>query len=131
MRNTALICLTGCLTALVALASTDAVAADQMYKCEDGTFTNVAERLCPPYEPQGTVLVMPAGATLASVRATLGEAAPKNRIPDPPGVCSLYQEWMALNLKTGGGVTFPTTQDVPRWLSLSRIFTAIGAPHCP
>jgi hypothetical protein len=47
-----------------------------------------------------------------------------------PDVCALYQEWAMLNLQTGGGVTFRNTQDVPRWQSLSRMFTAIGRPQC-
>jgi hypothetical protein len=106
-------------------------AEDRMFLCEDGTYTNRPERLCPPYEPKGTVMVAPPGATLQSMRAMFPESEAKTRLPDPLAVCNLYKEWTALNLRTGGGVTFPTTQDVPRWLSLSRIFTAIGAPHCP
>ena len=109
-----------------------ASASEPLYRCDDGTFTNIAERLCDPYEPHGTVLVLPEGASLASMRALLGEPPSKTaQLPDPPSVCNLYKEWQVLNLRTGGGVTFPTTQDVPRWMSLSRIFTAIGAPHCP
>lgn len=105
---------------------------EAMYRCDDGTFTNVAEHMCAAYEPKGTVLVMPEGATLASMRALLGEPVAKAApLPDPSSVCALYKEWQVLNLRTGGGVTFTNTQDVPRWMSLSRIFTAIGAPHCP
>jgi hypothetical protein len=105
-----------------------------MYRCDDGTFTNVAERMCEPYEPKGTVLVRPEGASLASMRALLGEptsTASTTQLPDPISVCNLYKEWQVLNLRTGGGVTFTNTQDVPRWKALSRIFTAIGAPYCP
>ena len=105
---------------------------EPMFRCEDGTFTNVAERLCTPYEPKGTVLVLPEGTSFASMRALLGEPASKTvQLPDPASACNLYKEWQALNLRTGGGVTFTYTQDVPRWIALSRIFTAIGAPHCP
>jgi hypothetical protein len=105
---------------------------EPMYRCDDGTFTNIPERMCTPYEPKGTVLVKPEGATLASMRALLGEPTPKtSQLPDPPSICNLYQEWQMLNLRSGGGVTFANTQDVPRWMSLSRIFTAIGAPYCP
>ncbi|HKN87047.1 MAG TPA: hypothetical protein VJV04_09325 [Nitrospiraceae bacterium] len=102
-----------------------------LYKCEDGTFTNIAERLCAPYESKGVVLVAPAGATFASVSAFLGEPVHSTKLPDPQAVCNLYQEWIALNMQTGGGVTFHLTQEVPRWRTLSRIFTAIGTPHCP
>lgn len=109
-----------------------ALADESMYRCDDGTFTNVAERLCEPYEPKGTVLVRPEGASFASMRALLGEPAAKAaQLPDPASICNLYKEWQALNLRSGGGVTFANTQDVPRWMSLSRIFTAIGAPYCP
>ena len=52
-------------------------ASERLYRCDDGTFTNIAERLCEPYEPQGTVLVLPEGASLASMRALLGEPSPK------------------------------------------------------
>lgn len=109
-----------------------ASSSEPMFRCDDGTFTNVAERMCAPYEPKGTVLMMPERATLASMQALLGEPTPKMApLPDPPAICNLYQEWQVLNLRSGGGVTFANTQDVPRWMSLSRIFTAIGAPHCP
>lgn len=119
-------------TVLVSLFPLSASAADSMYRCDDGTFTNVAERMCVPYEPKGTVLVLPEGASLASMRALLGEPVAKTaQLPDPTSVCQLYQEWQSLNLRSGGGVTFANTQDVPRWISLSRIFTAIGTPHCP
>ena len=105
---------------------------ESIYRCDDGTFTNVAERLCEPYEPKGTVLVRPEGASFASMRALLGEPAAKAaQLPDPASICNLYKEWQALNLRSGGGVTFANTQDVPRWMSLSRIFTAIGSPYCP
>jgi hypothetical protein len=117
---------------LVALTPLHASVDEPMFRCEDGTFTNVAERLCTPYEPKGTVLVLPEGTSFASMRALLGEPAPKTvQLPDPMSTCTMYKEWQALNLRTGGGVTFTYTQDVPRWIALSRIFTAIGAPHCP
>lgn len=116
---------------LSVLVAPSAFAADEMYLCADGTYTNVAERMCPPYVPKGVVMIAPQGATFASVRSMFPEAEPKAAgFPDPVSVCNLYKEWQMLNLRTGGGVTFTNTQDVPRWLSLSRIFTAIGAPHC-
>jgi hypothetical protein len=117
---------------LLSVLPLPAAAYESMYRCDDGTFTNVAERMCAPYEPQGTVLVLPEGTSLASMRALLGEPTPMTaQLPDPASVCNLYKEWQVLNLRTGGGVIFTNTQDVPRWMSLSRIFTAIGAPHCP
>ena len=117
---------------LVVLTPLYASVDEPMFRCEDGTFTNVAERLCTPYEPKGTVLVLPEGTSFASMRALLGEPTTKTaQLPDSLSACNLYKEWQALNLRTGGGVTFTYTQDVPRWIALSRIFTAIGAPHCP
>lgn len=112
------------------LVPTLAMAEDQMYRCEDGTFTNRAELLCPSYEPKGRVLIAPVGATMNSIRALLPTER-HDRPPDPLGVCDLYWEWVALNLRTGGGVTFSNTQDVPRWNALARIFTAIPVPNCP
>ncbi|MEP6887758.1 MAG: hypothetical protein ABI945_05490 [Nitrospirales bacterium] len=117
---------------LLPLSTLPASANEPMFRCDDGTFTNVAERMCEPYEPKGTVLVLPEGASLASMRALLGGPAAKTaQLPDPASICNLYKEWQVLNLRSGGGVTFANTQDVPRWMSLSRIFTAIGAPYCP
>lgn len=117
---------------LLPMSTRPTSAMEPMFRCEDGTFTNVAERLCEPYEPKGTVLVLPEGASFASMRALLGEPAAKAaQLPDPASICNLYKEWQMLNLRSGGGVTFANTQDVPRWISLSRIFTAIGAPYCP
>ena len=117
---------------LLPVSTLPASANEPMFRCDDGTFTNVAERMCEPYEPKGTVLVLPEGASFASMRALLGEPAAKTALlPDPASICNLYKEWQGLNLRSGGGVTFANTQDVPRWMSLSRIFTAIGAPYCP
>src|SRR5687768_12414467 len=111
---------------LLSLSTVSASAEEPMFRCDEGTFTNVAERMCEPYEPKGTVLVMPERASSASMRPFLGESTPKTaQLPDPPSICNLYQEWQALNLRSGGGVTFANTHDVPRWMSLSRIFTAI------
>jgi hypothetical protein len=116
-----------------------ASATEQLFRCDDGTVTNRPERLCAPYEPHGTVMVAPEGSR-PSTFAPFFE--PHRSAPPPlvagqtalptaaPDVCALYQEWAALNLQTGGGVTFRNTQEVPRWLSLSRMFTAIGRPQC-
>jgi hypothetical protein len=104
---------------------------DRLFMCGDDSFTNRPERLCQVYEPKGTVMVAPAGTSFQAIRAMFPEPESPVRMPDPLAVCNLYKEWVTLNLKSGGGVTFPVTQDIPRWLSLSRIFTAIGAPYCP
>ena len=131
MKRTMPVLLT--LLAFMIVGSTlPASANEPMFRCDDGTFTNVAERLCTPYEPKGTVLVLPEGTSFTAMRALLGEPASKTaQLSDPTSTCNLYKEWQALNLRTGGGVTFTYTQDVPRWIALSRMFTAIGAPHCP
>ena len=124
---------------VIALISVSPVWAEEsMYQCEDGTFTNRAELLCQPYEPKGKVLLLPPGMSVASARALFGEPAQAEaiaqnvKLSDPAGVCSLYKEWVAMNLQTGGGVTFHLTQDVPRWLALARTFTAVVPPqNCP
>ena len=115
-----------------------ASAAEQLFRCDDGTVTNRPERLCTLYEPRGAVMIAPEG----SRPSTFTPFFESNRLAPPliagqaavptvsPDVCALYQEWAALNLQTGGGVTFRNTQDIPRWLSLSRLFTAIGRPQC-
>ncbi|WP_447986136.1 hypothetical protein [Nitrospira sp. Nam74] len=112
---------------------------DQFFRCDDGTFTNRADLLCAPYEPRGTVMAAPEGgrrANLAPFFEQNGPAVPPVVATTPealtatPDACALYQEWTMLNLQTGGGVTFRNTQDVPRWQSLSRMFTAIGRPPC-
>lgn len=41
------------LTVLIGLSAW----ADSVYRCPDGTFTNKAERQCPPYEPKGIVRI--------------------------------------------------------------------------
>jgi hypothetical protein len=38
-----------------------ASATDELFRCDDGTFTNRAELLCTPYESHGTVMVAPEG----------------------------------------------------------------------
>src|SRR5690349_11267990 len=88
------------------LVAPSAFAADELFLCEDGTYTNIAERMCPPYVPKGVVMTAPQGATFASVRSMFPEAEPKAAgFPDPVSVCNLYKEWQMLNLRTGGGVT--------------------------
>ena len=120
-------------------ASTAASADEQLFRCDDGTFTNRAERLCAPYESHGSVMVAPPGSRPANFAPFFEQprvplppvmaATPDTRTANPD-ICALYQEWAMLNLQTGGGVTFRNTQDVPRWQSLSRMFTAIGRPQC-
>jgi hypothetical protein len=39
-----------------------ASAADRLYRCADGTFTNRVERQCTPYEPTGIVRVQEVSA---------------------------------------------------------------------
>ena len=124
---------------LMALGSASTAWADEaMYKCEDGMFTNRADLLCQPYQPKGNVLIAPPGASFAAIKTLFGEPAqasdssPKVKLQDSLHVCNLYKEWIAMNAQSGGGVTFQNTQDVPRWITLSRIFTAIPAPQqCP
>ena len=106
----------------------------QLYRCPDGMVTNRAEMLCEPYETTGRVVIMPGGSNFAAVRPLLGEPAPREQaqpLPAPSGVCQLYNEWVDLNLATDGGHVNQTTEDRQRWVALSRIFTAIGKPHCP
>ncbi|HJU04878.1 MAG TPA: hypothetical protein VJ692_06960 [Nitrospiraceae bacterium] len=122
---------------VIALASAPTAWANEpIYKCEDGTFTNRVELLCQPYESQGKVLILTQGMSVSSARTlmggpSLGEAGQPVNLSDPTNVCSLYQEWLAMNLQTSGGVTFHLTQDVARWVALARMFPA-GVPpqHC-
>jgi hypothetical protein len=44
---------------MVATVMASSTWADSLYRCQDGTFTNKAERQCPPYEPKGIVRVQP------------------------------------------------------------------------
>jgi hypothetical protein len=124
---------------LFAMTAPFASANDQLFRCDDGTFTNRADLLCTPYESRGTVMVAPEGSRPVHFAPFFEQnrtAVPPVVATRPdistasPDVCTLYQEWAMLNLQTGGGVTFRNTQDVPRWQSLSRMFTAIGRPQC-
>ena len=124
---------------LFAVTAPLASANDQLFRCDDGTFTNRADLLCAPYESHGSVMVAPEGTRPANFAPFFEKYPPAlppviATRPDAPtaspDVCALYQEWAMLNLQTGGGVTFRNTQDVPRWQSLSRMFTAIGRPQC-
>lgn len=116
-----------------------ASANDELFRCEDGTFTNRADLLCTPYESHGSLMVAPEGSRPAQFAPYFEQS--RSSVPPVVAtrpeaqtatleVCSLYREWAMLNVQTGGGVTFRNTQDLPRWLSLSRIFTAIGQPQC-
>jgi hypothetical protein len=127
------------LFAVTAPFASAASANDQLFRCDDGTFTNRTDLLCAPYESHGTVMVAPEGTRPAHFAPFLEQNKPAvppvvairpDAAAATPDVCGLYQEWAMLNLQTGGGVTFRNTQDVPRWQSLSRLFTAIGRPQC-
>jgi hypothetical protein len=116
-----------------------ASANDELFRCEDGTFTNRADLLCKPYESTGSLMVAPEGSRPAQFAPYFEQ----RRSSVPPmvstrpeaqtatsEVCTMYHEYTMLSAQTGGGVTFRNTQDIPRWLSLARMFTAIGHPQC-
>ncbi len=53
---------TAIVLALVGLSIVQiASAADELYRCSDGTFTNRVERQCAPYEAKGMVTVQGVG----------------------------------------------------------------------
>ena len=68
---------------LALMSSAIADAADRMYRCADGTFTNRVERRCAPYEPTGIVSVLPEGETLRSAKARIAKKRPICRRPAP------------------------------------------------
>ena len=47
------------------------LAADGLYRCADGTFTNRVERQCPPYEAKGIVRVQ--GETTEATKLPFAE----------------------------------------------------------
>jgi hypothetical protein len=58
---------------LVIPLAKSALAADALYRCSDGTFTNRVERQCPPYESTGIGRVQ--GATAERAKSSVkGEA---------------------------------------------------------
>lgn len=114
-------------------------AAETIYRCDDGSFTNRADAECAPYEPQGTVITTPDGQLPAAIRdrATLNTTVMTAILPPgskaskiSPSLCTLYEEWQALRRSTRGGTVLVHKHDRSRWQALSRLFGDVGVPQC-
>lgn len=131
---------------MASFAIASAAAGNELYRCPGDLFTNRPRPGCQAYEltselslvveaPQRSTYltppVMASPSTPLLVVPLVSTVAASARSEVQQEICALYKEWQDINLRTGGGVIFESTQSIPRWLALSRIFTAIGAPHCP
>jgi hypothetical protein len=113
--------------------------AAEIYRCDDGTYTNRADAGCSPYEPKGTVITSPDGLPPAAVRdrPTLDTTVMTAILPPggkvsqaAPTLCTLYEEWQALRRSTRSGTVLVRKRDMSRWQALSRLFGDVGVPQC-
>lgn len=126
---------------LVCLVTTpESQGAEEVYRCEDGSFTNRLDAGCTPYRIQGSVTVSPDGQPPAIIRDRVKSdtSIMIAVLPPPSGkisktgytLCGLYDEWQALRRTTRGGIVFQRGRDVARWQALSRMFLDVGTPQC-
>lgn len=118
----------------------EAEGAEEVYRCEDGSFTNRFDAACTPYRSQGFVTVSPDGQPPAIIRDRVkGDTSIMTAVLPPPSgkrsktgytLCGLYDEWQALRRTTSGGTVFPRGRDVARWQALSKMFLSVGTPQC-
>jgi hypothetical protein len=111
-----------------------------MYRCEDGSFTNRTDTVCPPYRGQPSIAESPDGQppTLLRNRLKVDSSTMSAVLPPPSGkvsktgftLCGLYDEWDTLRRTTNGGMVFSRSRDVARWQALSRVFLSLGTPQC-
>lgn len=120
--------------------SVQAEGIEEIYRCEDGSFTNRPDAGCTSYRTQGSVTVSPEGRPPAVIRDRVkGDTSTMTAVLPPPSgklsktgytLCGLYEEWQALRRTTSGGTVFTRGRDVTRWKALSKIFLSVGAPQC-
>jgi hypothetical protein len=118
----------------------EAEGAEEVYRCEDGSFTNRPNAGCTPYRSQGSVTASPDGQPPAIIRDRMkyDTSIMTAVLPPPSGkmsnaiytVCGLYDEWQALRRTTSGGVVFLRGRDVARWQALSKMFLSVGTSEC-
>ena len=132
--------LSGLLLTVCFVTTPESAAAEEVYRCEDGSFTNRLDAGCPPYRSQGSVTVSPDGQPPAIIRDRVkGDTSTMTAVLPPPSgrlsktgytLCGLYNEWQALRRATNGGTIFVRGRDFARWQALSRIFLNVGTPQC-
>ena len=114
--------------------------AEEVYRCEDGSFTNRLDAGCTPYRFQESVTVSPDGQPPAIIRDRVkSDTSIMTAVLPPPSgkmsktgytLCGLYDEWQALRRSTRSGMVFQRVRDVARWQALSRMFLDVGTPQC-
>ena len=66
---------------IIFIMTTPLASADgDLFRCEDGTFTNRAKLLCKPYESHGAVMVAPGGSRPAQLAPYF---EPRKPLPPP------------------------------------------------
>ncbi len=105
--------------------------AKPLYLCDDGRtelLTDRAELGCPAYEPKGSLLTVPDGATWADVEwavaLKLAENAPQRSTLSSRMRAQPCEEWGNLTLPTDGELELD--EPTRRLLELSRIVTPIN-----
>jgi hypothetical protein len=105
-----------------------------IYRCDGTTpfFTNKGSYGCEEYRPRGMVAVSPNAIMFFGHGDPVpAAAAPAAAAPVDAGqerLCRLYDEWLALNEQTFGGLYYQQTSQSLRWQTLAKIFSAIGIP---
>ncbi|HET7059629.1 MAG TPA: hypothetical protein VFI05_12870 [Nitrospiraceae bacterium] len=132
--------LSGLLLTVCFVTTPESAGAEEVYRCEDGSFTNRLDAGCTPYRSQGSVTVSPDGQPPAIIRDRVkSDASIMTAVLPPPSgkisktgytLCGLYEEWQALRRTTSSGTVFLRGRDVARWQALSKIFLSVGTPQC-
>lgn len=114
------------------------VLAASLYLCPGGVYTDEPREGCHVVESSGqegfsrTPDVQPdsLGSGASQPGGTVEQGRTTNQSP-PSELCTLYHEYVQLDLKTQGGFVNKSPEEADRWQTLRRVFQATSPPSCP
>ncbi len=112
------------------------ILATAIWVCPGNLFSDVEKPGCKPFEEdRGTVSSTgeaappPSdGPSSPSSDRSAGQQSSQGQVS--PEMCSLYKEYIDLELKTQGGFKFDSTDQSERWQTLKRMFQNSPTPSC-
>ncbi len=112
------------------------ILATAIWVCPGNVFSDVEKPGCQPFhEERGTVSTTPepeSGPATEPSSSPSDRSAGREPAPSQTNaeICSLYKEYIDLDLKTQGGFEMQSTDQAQRWQTLKRMFQSSPAPSC-
>ena len=119
--------------------------ATAIWVCPGNVFSGEEKPGCTPFqEDRGSVTIEPTTPSIpgpvpappiAPSDRFRGRKAPASSMDTEPAsvntqLCTLYKEYINLELKTQGGFKFGDTDESERWQTLKRLFQTSPVPSC-